>query len=129
MSGRAPKVVGGVALAYALLYWVPGSPLPDRVPWGVVTQGVIFGSSNALLAMGLILVYRTSRIVNFAYGALGAVAGAFTVGLYQGQGWNYWVALLVGLVIGTGLGALTDVAVLRRFDRSSRLVATVATLG
>jgi branched-chain amino acid transport system permease protein len=129
LSSRTVRIVGGIALAYLLLYWVPGSPLPDWMPWGVVTQGVIFGSSNALLAMGLILVYRTSRIVNFAYGALGAVAGAFTVGLYMGRGWNYWVALLVGLAIGTAFGALTDVVVLRRFDRSSRLVATVATLG
>ena len=129
MSRRTLQIIGGLFAAYAVLYWVPGSPLPDKLPWGVLTQGVIFGSSNALLAMGLILVYRTSRIVNFAYGALGAVAGAFTVGLFLGQGWNYWVALLVGLVVGTALGAATDVVVLRRFDRSSRLVATVATLG
>lgn len=129
MSKRTLQIIGGVTLAYSLLYWVPGSPLPDWMPWGVVTQGVIFGSSNALLGIGLILVYRTSRVVNFAYGALGSVAGAVTVGLYKGQGWNYWVALLIGLLVGTGLGALTDVLVLRRFDKSSRLVATVATLG
>lgn len=128
-KGRTVRIVGGLVLAYSLLYWVPGSPLPDWMPWGVVTQGVIFGSSNALLAMGLILVYRTSRVVNFAYGSLGAVAGAVTVGLYKGQGWNYWVALVIGLLVGVGLGAAVDVVVLRRFDRSSRLVATVATLG
>ena len=122
-------VVGIAVAAYSILYWVPGSPLPDKLPWGVITQGVIFGSSNALLAMGLILVYRTTRIVNFAYGALGAMAGALTVGLFVGQGWNYWVALLAGLVVGTAAGAVVDVVVLRRFDRSSRLVATVATLG
>jgi ABC-type branched-subunit amino acid transport system permease subunit len=118
-----------VVLAYSTLYWVPGSPLPEVLPWGVVTQGVIFGSSNSLLAMGLILVHRTTRIVNFAYGALGAMAGAVTVGLFVGQGWNYWVALGMGLVVGAAAGALVDILVLRRFDRSSRLVATVATLG
>lgn len=122
-------VVAAVVAAYSVLYWVPGSPLPDVLPWGVVTQGVIFGSSNALLAMGLILVHRTTRIVNFAYGALGAMAGAVTVGLFVAKGWNYWLAVGVGLIVGTAAGALVDLVVLRRFDRSSRLVATVATLG
>jgi branched-chain amino acid transport system permease protein len=126
---RAIQIGFAVLAAYAVTYWIPGSPLPRVLPWGVITQGVIFGSSNALLAMGLILVHRTTRIVNFAYGALGAMAGAITVGLFVGQGWNYWLSLLVGMVAGTVAGALVDVLVLRRFDRSSRLVATVATLG
>jgi len=39
-------------VAYSVLYWVPGSPLPTVMPWGVITQGVIFGTSYALAAMG-----------------------------------------------------------------------------
>src|SRR3546814_7854297 len=66
-------------VAYSALYWVPASPLPDVMPWGVVAQGIIFGTSYALLAMGLILIYRTTRIVNFAYGAMGAMPGSLTV--------------------------------------------------
>ena len=62
------------------------SPLPEVMPWGVITQGVIFGTSYALLAMGLILIYRTTRIVNFAYGAMGAMPGTLTVGLFMAQG-------------------------------------------
>src|SRR5690606_27558932 len=87
---RTERPVQGVVvavLAYSLLYWVPGSPLPDRMPWGVVAQGVIFGTSYALLAMGLILIYRTTRIVNFAYGAMGAMPGSLTVGLFMAKGW------------------------------------------
>jgi branched-chain amino acid transport system permease protein len=129
VSRRVLAVVGGAFAMYVAAYWVPGSPLPRVLPWGVITQGVIFGSSNALLAMGLILVHRTTRVVNFAYGALGAMAGALSVGLFAGKGWNYWVALAAGLVLGTVTGAIVDILVLRRFDRSSRLVATVATLG
>src|SRR3546814_17927957 len=50
-------VVAGV-VAYSALYWVPASPLPDVMPWGVVAQGIIFGTSYALLAMGLIQIGR-----------------------------------------------------------------------
>jgi branched-chain amino acid transport system permease protein len=99
------------------------------MPWGVITQGVIFGTSYALLAMGLILIYRTTRIVNFAYGAMGAMPGSLTVGLFVAKGWNYWVAIVLGLVVGAASGAAIDVLVIRRFARSSRLVLTVATIG
>ncbi len=129
LNDRRARIVAGAFLAYSVLYWVPGSPLPDRMPWGVVAQGVIFGTSNALLAMGLILIYRTTRIVNFAYGAMGSMPGALTIGLFVEKGWNYWLAITVGLIVGVGAGALLDILVIRRFARSSRLVLTVATIG
>ena len=128
LHGRARYVAAG-ALAYAVLYWVPGSPLPDKMPWGVVTQGIIFGSSYALLAMGLILIYRSTRIVNFAYGAMGSVPGAVTVGLFVGHGVNYFLSMAIGIAVGFGTGALVDLVVIRRFADSSRLVLTVASIG
>jgi branched-chain amino acid transport system permease protein len=126
---RPTQITLGLVVAYSVLYWVPGCPLPDWMPWGVVAQGVIFGTSYALLAMGLILIYRTTRIVNFAYGAMGAMPGALTVGLFVGKGWNYWIAIAIGVLVGTLSGALIDILVIRRFARSSRLVLTVATIG
>src|SRR5687768_17248123 len=126
---RRARLVTGAVVAYAVLYWVPGSPFPERMPWGVVTQGVIFGTTNALLAMGLILIYRTTRIVNFAYGAMGAMPGSLTVGLFVSKGWNYWAAMIIGVVVGVASGAAVDVLIIRRFARSSRLVLTVATIG
>ena len=128
-TDRATQTVVGLSVAYALLYWVPASPLPDLVPWGVITQGVIFGTSYALLAMGLILIYRTTRIVNFAYGAMGAMPGSLSVGLFVAKGWGYLPSLLVGVAVGAATGALVDLLVIRRFARSSRLVLTVASIG
>ena len=126
---RSTQILVGLVAAYTLLYWVPGSPLPRRMPWGVVTQGFIFGTSYALLAMGLILIYRTTRIVNFAYGAMGAMPGSIAVGLFVAQGWSYSISILIGVVIGFASGALVDILVIRRFARSSRLVLTVASIG
>jgi branched-chain amino acid transport system permease protein len=128
-TDRATQAVLALVVLYSTLYWVPGSPLPDKVPWGVIAQGVIFGTSYALLAMGLILIYRTTRIVNFAYGAMGAMPGSLTVGLFVEKGWNYWVAIVLGVIVGAASGALIDILVIRRFAKSSRLVLTVATIG
>ncbi|MEX2294200.1 MAG: ABC transporter permease [Acidimicrobiales bacterium] len=126
---RKVAAIAGLVVAYSALYWVPGSPLPEVMPWGVVAQGVIFGTSYALMAMGLILVYRTTRIVNFAYGAMGSMPGAIAVGLFQAQGWNYPLSIIIGVGVGVASGALIDVVVIRRFANSSRLVLTVATIG
>ena len=126
---RKVQAVLAVVAAYVVLYWVPLSPLPEVMPWGVITQGIIFGTSYALLAMGLILIYRTTRIVNFAYGAMGAMPGSLSVGLFVAKGWNYWLAILVGIAVGVGSGAAVEMLVIRRFARSSRLVLTVASIG
>jgi branched-chain amino acid transport system permease protein len=128
-TDRATQILLGLVAAYALLYPVPGSPLPERMPTGVIVQGVVYGTSYALLAMGLILIYRTTRIVNFAYGAMGAMPGAITVGLFVGKGVNWWVAIAIGVVVGAANGAAVELLVIRRFASSSRLVLTVATIG
>ena len=36
-------------------------------------KGALFGSATGLLAVGLVLTYRTTRIINFAYGAMGSL--------------------------------------------------------
>ena len=126
---RSVQGVLGAVLGYVVLYWLPGSPLPERIPFGVVVQGIVYGTSYALLAMGLILIYRTTRIVNFAYGAMGAMPGAITVGLFLGKGVNYWLAIIVGVAVGVAVGAAIELVIVRRFASSSRLVFTVATIG
>lgn len=103
--------------------------LPRRVPDGIVLHGAIFGSLNALLAMGLVLVYRTNRIVNFAQGALGAIAANLTQALFQLHGWNYWVAGGTGVAGAVFLSALVEFGIIRRFARAPRLLLTVATIG
>jgi len=99
------------------------------VPAGVVVEGLIVGLLIAMLAVGMALVYRANRILNFAQGELGTAPTVLTVCLVTYAGWNYLLALTVGLVGSLLLGALVELAVIRRFSRSPRLILTVATLG
>ena len=128
-GNRTAYVVAAAIALYLIAYPMPGSPLPERMPVGVVTQGIVYGTSYALIGMGLILIYRTTRIVNFAYTAMGAMAGSVAVGMYVGKQANWFVCMLVAVVFGIVIGGLTDVLVVRRFAKSSRLVLTVATIG
>ena len=49
------------------------SGMKQVVPNGIFLQGIVLGALNGLLAMGLVLIYRTNRIINFAQGELGRV--------------------------------------------------------
>ncbi len=122
---RRILIGAGVLVAWAALALL----LPNGAPPFIVLLGVVMGSITSLLAMGLILIYRTNRIINFAYGAMGSLGGAISLMLFMDHGVNYFVAITIGVAAGIGIGALTDILVIRRFANASRLVLTVATIG
>jgi branched-chain amino acid transport system permease protein len=99
------------------------------VPPGVAVEGLILGLLGALVAVGIALTYRASRILNFAQGELGTAPTVLAVSLVAYAGWNYLLAMSVGLVASVLVGAVVELAVIRRFFRSPRLILTVATLG
>jgi branched-chain amino acid transport system permease protein len=99
------------------------------VPLGVAVQGLILGLLGALIAVGMALVYRANRILNFAQGELGTAPTVLAVSLVVYSGWNYFLALGIGIVGSLVLGSLVELAIIRRFFRAPRLILTVATIG
>lgn len=99
------------------------------MPWGAWVRGVVLGLLLALLAVGLALVYRSNRIINFAQADLGFVPCSLVVGLVVFWQWPWGVGLVVGLICASVLGAAVEFLLVRRFRASSRLVLTVATIG
>ena len=117
---------GAVVVAvWALL----ASVMQRGLPLGIVLRGVVFGSLIALLAIGVVLVYRANRIVNFAQAELGSVAAVLAIEFKLVWGWNYFVAIGTGFAMAAILGAIIDAVVIRRFHRAPRLILTVATIG
>lgn len=103
--------------------------LPHRMPMGTVLFGVVSGGLNGLLALGLVMLFRVTRSINFAYGAMGSLPAGIASSLYLGHHWPWFVvivlAVIMGGLVGVAVGALID----RRFGKSSRLLVTVATIG
>jgi len=99
------------------------------LPAGAWIRGAVIGLLTALLAVGMALVYRANRVINFAQADLGFVPTVLAVGLVVFSGLPYALGLLVGLTASIVLGAIVELAVVRRFVRSPRLVLTVATIG
>ncbi|HET9076118.1 MAG TPA: ABC transporter permease [Acidimicrobiales bacterium] len=128
---RLTAVIAGGALLYVLVTVATGSHglLHRRAPIGIVLLGVVYGSATALGAMGLILVYRANRFINFAHGALGSMVGVLAIGLVKVHGLNYWLALPLATAVGAAAGGATEVGIIRRFRHSPRLIVLVASIG
>ncbi|MBW6434334.1 ATP-binding cassette domain-containing protein [Actinoplanes hulinensis] len=92
-----------------------------------LTVGLFTGLTYGLLAVGLVLVYRSSRFVNFAHGAIG-VFGAAVLARFA-TGMPYWLAFPVAIVVAGGLAALTEIVIVRRLYRRPRVIGMIASLG
>ena len=99
------------------------------MPMGAWIRGVILGLLVALLAVGMALVYRANRVINFAQADLGFVPTSLAVGLIVFSGLPYLFGFGVGMAAAVTLGAVVELAFVRRFATASRLVLTVATIG
>lgn len=99
------------------------------VPAGIVLRGVLVGGLTALVALGMALIHRSNRILNFAQADLGGVPAVLVLMVMTAWGWSYAVAVPVGLVVALAVGALVELVVVRRFRRAPRLILTVATIG
>jgi branched-chain amino acid transport system permease protein len=133
LSGRArvAAVIGAIVVAYFVVIAITGTNgwLHHHAPIGFILVGVVYGSVNALGAMGLILVYRANRFINFAHGAMGSIIGVLAIGLVKVHGLNYWIALPAAVIVGGALGALIEVSTIRRFANAPRLILLVASIG
>jgi sulfate-transporting ATPase len=94
--------------------------------------GLGAGGLYALAAIGLVLVYRGSGVVNFAQVAIGIVGAYAFYELRVNHGFDSTAgelfALAVGLVVSAILGGLFHLLVLRRMRDASQLSKIVATL-
>ena len=100
-----------------------------RTPYGGVLQGVVLGLITSLVALGIVLTYRSNRVLNFAQGELGLLPTVLSVMLIVESGFPYIAAFAIGLAAAALLGVSSEFLVIRRFSRSPRLILTVATLG
>lgn len=94
-----------------------------------LTAGVLRGSVYALVALGIVLVYRASGVFNFAQAEFGTTA---LFGLYAALelwGWSYWQGFLFAMGVAVAMGLLTERLVVHPLRNSSRLTVLVGTAG
>jgi branched-chain amino acid transport system permease protein len=94
----------------------------------VLAGGLLAGVMYALVALGFVLIYKASGVFNFAQGAMVFFAALTFVSLVE-RGWNFWLALLVTLVVMIALGIATERIVLRPLINQPQITLFMATIG
>jgi branched-chain amino acid transport system permease protein len=93
-----------------------------------VVSGVATGSIYASLALALVLIYRSTHIVNFAQGEM-AMFSAFIAWQFTQWGWPVWGAIGASLVLSFLGGCAIERVVIRPVEGKSVLAVVIVTLG
>ena len=90
--------------------------------------GIGFGMVYAAIALSLVLIWRGTRILNYAQGAMAMLTAyiAFTVIGHTG---SYWAGFAAALAAGLVLGAVIERTVIRPVESKPPLNAVVVTIG
>lgn len=94
----------------------------------ILLNGVTSGMIYAAFALALVLIWRSTRIVNFAQAPM-AMLTTYIALVVIDAGYSYWIGFAAALVSGLILGALVERLVIRFVDSSSHINAVILTLG
>lgn len=94
----------------------------------VLVGGLLSGVMYSLVALGFVLVYKSSGVFNFAQGSMLLFAALTFVCLHE-RGWPVWAVLPITLVTVSLLGVLIEFSVLRPLVNQPPIILFVATLG
>jgi len=86
------------------------------------------GGAYALLALGIVLIYRGSRVVNFAQGTIAMISAFIYVDLRQDSHLAFLPACVLAILAASAIGVVTYSGVIRRLATASWLVKTISTI-
>ena len=102
-------------------------PIDDVIRFLIV--GVSQGCAYGLIALGFVLIYKATEVVNFAHGEF-MMLGAFAVlTISESTGWGFWPSFVLGCMSIGVVGYLIDAQVMRRIigqSQASVFILTVA---
>lgn len=125
----------GILVGYALTQGFPGSDLINSL-----LNGVINGSQYALMAFAIILIFKTTDLVNFAQGEM-ATVGVFVLLTFLGEKFGssatgaetswlpFGVAILLMVVFALLFGGLTEMVLIKPIQKQHPISQIILTLG
>src|SRR5258708_40118448 len=91
-------------------------------------NGALIGLMYALVALGIVLIYKTSGLANLAQGAIAMTGAYVTWAIASGVGAPIWRAVPLALVLLFGIGMLIQRLASRPLSGGPRSTATTLTV-
>ena len=95
----------------------------------LVFAGLAIGSVYALVALGFVMIFRATNVVNFAQGEFSMLGAYFLVALWQGLKLDYFAAIALALLLMVGIGLLFEITVYYPLRNRTFLPVIIATIG
>ena len=124
----AALLAGIGATILAIFNW-RGIPVTGGTFLVATYVGLFLGALYAMYATGLVVVYTTTGVFNFAQGAIGVFAAFLYWELHVNRGWHSVLALFVVVgLFAPALGVLLDIVIMRRLRTASLVVQLMVTV-
>lgn len=94
-----------------------------------IVLSLVYGGIYGLLAVGIVLVYRGSRVLNFAQGEVGTLGLFVAWYLVTDRGFPWIVGAAGAVGVATAIGIAFERLIVRRMANASRIAVAVATVG
>ncbi len=95
---------------------------------GAITEGILLGGVYALIALGVVVVFKSSKVFNLAHGGVLMFMAYFMWWLLDSEGFPLWAALIIVALASILIGLVIDRFVMRRMIGQSGLITFVLTL-
>lgn len=95
----------------------------------LVVNGSAAGCIYGLIALGFVLIYKATEMVNFAQGDIMMLGGFAAFTFISTMGMNYWLGALCAVAVTAAFGYLLDVFILRRVIGQPQFAVVMLTLG
>jgi branched-chain amino acid transport system permease protein len=94
-----------------------------------IGQGVVTGAMYGLFALGIVLVYRGTKVINFAAPAIGSLGLFIAHELHVERGTTWITGAVAGLLVAAAVALLFELLIVRRMHDATPLAVAVATIG
>lgn len=95
----------------------------------IIISGIAVGSSYALMGLAMVIIYKTSKVPNFAQGEMALISTYFAYMILEYHGLPYYIAFPAAMIFSVVLGCILEFAVLRRAKEPNILGMIVITIG
>ena len=94
-----------------------------------IASGIAVGSSYALMGLAMVIIYKTSEVVNFAQGEMALISCFLTYMVLEFYGFSFVAAFAGAVAFAAFLGGFLEFAVLRRAKEPNVLGMIIITIG
>ncbi|WP_338452731.1 branched-chain amino acid ABC transporter permease [Niallia oryzisoli] len=95
----------------------------------IIVSGLIVGCIYALAALGLVLIYKTTEVVNFAHGEMAMLSTFISFVFLTNFGYSYLVSLILALIFAAISGLFVYLVFMKKVQSAPHLNQVVLTLG